>query len=81
MFARFVALDGLVHGWDLATATGQAYDPPTELVEEVDGFARQAIADPMRDGDTFAAAVEPPADATAMERLAAFTGRTVPAHA
>ncbi len=81
VFARFVAMDGLVHGWDIATATGQAYDPPDALVEEVDGFARQAIADGMRDGDTFAAPVEPPAGATAMERLAAFTGRTVPAHA
>jgi uncharacterized protein (TIGR03086 family) len=81
MFARFVAMDGLVHGWDIATATGQSYDPPEALVEEVDGFARQAIADGMRDGDTFGAAVEPPPDATAMERLAAFTGRAVPSHA
>ena len=41
-FARFVVLDGLVHGWDLATATGQPYDPPDELVAAVDAFARQA---------------------------------------
>ena len=27
VFARFVAFDGLVHGWDLATATGQGYAP------------------------------------------------------
>ena len=39
-FARFVVLDGLVHGWDLATATGQPYDPPEELVAEVEAFAR-----------------------------------------
>jgi uncharacterized protein (TIGR03086 family) len=77
VFARFVALDGLVHGWDIATATGQPYDPPADLVAAVDGFARQAIGDGMRDGDTFAAATEPPADATPIERLVAFTGRTV----
>lgn len=76
-FARFIVLDGLVHGWDLATATGQSYDPPADLVKEVDGFARQAIAPEMRDGDTFAAEVEPPASATPIERLVAFTGRAV----
>ena len=75
-FARFVVLDGLVHGWDLATATGQAYEPSDTLVAEVDAFARQAIAPAMRDGDTFADAVEPPAGATSIERLAAFTGRS-----
>ena len=74
-FARFVALDGLVHGWDLATATGQAYDPPEDVVSDVDGFARVALTDDLRDGDTFAMAVEPPADASALVRLVAFTGR------
>lgn len=77
VFARFVALDGLVHGWDIATATGQAYDPPAAVVDEVEQFARQAIADGMRDGDTFAAATDVPAGASALERLVAFTGRTV----
>ena len=75
-FARFVVLDGLVHGWDLATATGQTYEPSDMLVAEVDAFARQAIAPAMRDGDTFAEAVEPPDGATSIERLVAFTGRT-----
>lgn len=77
VFARFVAMDGLVHGWDIATATGQAYDPPAELVAEVDAFARGAVGDDMRDGDTFAAAVEPPAGASPIVQLAAFTGRAV----
>lgn len=77
VFARFVVLDGIVHGWDLATATGQDYDPPAELVAAVEAFARQAIADEMRDGDTFAAATDPPAGASPIERLAAFTGRQV----
>lgn len=73
-FARFVALDGLVHGWDLATATGKAYDPPDELVAAVDAFARQAV-DPLRDGKTFADAVEPAPGASPIERLANYTGR------
>ena len=73
-FARFVVLDGLVHGWDMATATGQAYEPPDELVAAADAFARQAL-DPLRDGQTFADATEPAADASPIERLAAYTGR------
>jgi uncharacterized protein (TIGR03086 family) len=74
-FASFVVLDGLVHGWDLATATGQQYAPRDALVADVEAFARETL-DPLRDGDTFAAAVDPPAGATPMERLAAYTGRT-----
>lgn len=76
-FARFVALDGLVHGYDIATATGQEYDPPANVVAAVDAFARQAISDGMRDGDTFKAAVEPPAGSAPVVRVAAFTGRRV----
>lgn len=73
-FARFVVLDGLVHGWDLATATRQPYDPPAEVVAAADGFAHDVL-DPLRDGQTFAAAVDPDPGATPIERLAAYTGR------
>lgn len=79
-FARFVVLDGLVHGWDLATATGQAYAPPDELVAAADAFARETL-DPLRDGVTFADAIEPPDGATPIERLAAYTGRRALAEA
>jgi uncharacterized protein (TIGR03086 family) len=75
-FARFVVLDGLVHGWDLATATGQGYSPPHVLVSEVESFAHDAVP-PLRDGDTFADELDAPASATPIERLAAFTGRHV----
>ena len=74
MFARFVVLDGLVHGCDLATATGQPYSPPDELVAAADAFAHQTL-DPLRDGELFTAATEPRTDASPIERLAAYTGR------
>jgi uncharacterized protein (TIGR03086 family) len=76
-FARLVAFDGLIHGWDLATSTQQAWDPPEGLVAEVDAFARQALAPEMRDGDTFAQETQAPPDATALLRLVAFSGRTI----
>jgi uncharacterized protein (TIGR03086 family) len=72
-FARYIALDGLIHGWDLATATGQAYNPPDDLVAEIEAYAHQAV-DPLR-GEAFSEAVEPAPDATPIERLAAYTGR------
>jgi uncharacterized protein (TIGR03086 family) len=75
-FAQFVVLDGLVHGWDLATATGQRYEPSDALVADAATFASGAI-EPMRDGRTFAPPTEPPASAAPIERLAAFTGRRV----
>ena len=71
-FARFVVLDGLVHGWDLATATDQP-DPPTDLVAAVDEFATSpsilcAMARPS----------PPPSHrprSSPIERLVAYTGR------
>jgi uncharacterized protein (TIGR03086 family) len=80
-FARYVVLDGLVHGWDLARATGQPYDPPAAVVDAATAYAHEVLG-PYRDGDTFADATEPPVGASPMERLAAYTGRRViPAHA
>jgi uncharacterized protein (TIGR03086 family) len=75
VFARFVAFDGLVHGWDLATATRQRYAPPEDLIREVGTFAHQALVPAMRDGETFAVETAAPADAGALERLVAFSGR------
>jgi uncharacterized protein (TIGR03086 family) len=74
-FARFVAFDGLIHGWDLAQATGQVWAPLTELVESVEAFARVAITPAMRDGQTFKEAETASADASPLERLVAFSGR------
>lgn len=75
-FAQFIVLDGTVHGYDLATATGQPYAPDDALVEHLIAFAGPAL-EGMRDGDTFKDATEPPADATPIQRLAALTGRSV----
>lgn len=77
VFARFVVLDGLVHGWDIATATGQAYTPSAALVDDVSAFAQQAIAPEMREAGMFAAPTPAPAGATPLEQLVAFTGRRV----
>jgi len=78
-FARFVAFDGLVHGWDLAVATDQSYDLPSEVVAEVDAFARGALTDELRDGDTFATPTTAPPGSGPIDRIAAFSGREVPA--
>jgi uncharacterized protein (TIGR03086 family) len=77
VFARFVAFDGLIHGWDIASATGFAYDPPDDVVAAVDGFARETIGAEMRDGDTFADATAAPVGASPLERLVAFSGRAL----
>jgi uncharacterized protein (TIGR03086 family) len=72
---RIAAGDLVVHSWDLATATGQTFEPADELVGEIDGFYRVAISDELRDGDTFGAEIELPADAGRLDRLVAFSGR------
>ena len=77
VFARLVALDGLIHGWDLAVSTDQEWDLPADLVAEVDDFARQAITTEMRESGAFGTPRTPPESATALERLVAFSGRTL----
>ena len=72
---KIAAADLLVHGWDLASATGQSFDPPADAVAEMEGFYRVAITPELRATGAFADAVEPPPDATSLERLVAFAGR------
>ena len=76
-FARLVAFDGLVHGWDLASSTGQTFEVPPAVITSVDEFARGALSPEMRDGDTFKEATVAPDDATPLEGLVAFSGRSL----
>jgi uncharacterized protein (TIGR03086 family) len=77
VFARFVAFDGLIHCWDLATATGLTFDLPGCVIDAVDQFARSALGPEMRDGDTFKDETVVSADASQLDRLAAFSGRSL----
>jgi len=76
-FARLVALDGLLHGWDLATATGQRFELPPAVIDAVASFAAEALTDDLRDGDTFKSPKQSGPGAGPIERIAAFSGRTV----
>jgi len=69
--------DHLTHAWDLARATGQSLDVPDELAEFAMSSWQGMIQPPMRDGKMFGAEQQAPAGASQMDRVAAFTGRTV----
>ncbi len=76
--AGLVALDELVvHGWDIARATGQAYDVDTASLEAVQAFVSQ-FSEPgqeeMRAG-LFGPVVEVPEDAPLLDRVIGLTGR------
>jgi uncharacterized protein (TIGR03086 family) len=71
---EIIALELLVHGWDLARATGSEIDVAPEVAGYVLGRARLLIT-PDKRGRSFAAEVPAGPSATALERLIAFTGR------
>lgn len=75
-FLRFAAFDLLVHSWDLASALDEPFDPPDDLVLEVDGFARHVLDGWERDGVSFGGAAPVADDAPPMDRLVAYTGRS-----
>jgi uncharacterized protein (TIGR03086 family) len=70
-------VDLLIHGWDLAQATGQKYEPPADVTDAAIGAARHIIVPAARNGDTFAAEQTVPSGATPIEQLVAFSGRSV----
>jgi uncharacterized protein (TIGR03086 family) len=73
--AAIVALDEvLVHGWDLAVATGQDYPADPASVAACTGFAEQAAAEGPTPG-LFGPPVPVPDDAPPLDRLLGLTGR------
>jgi uncharacterized protein (TIGR03086 family) len=75
MLGGFTTLDIVVHGWDLATATGQPAALEPELAESVLAFARQAFEAMPRE-PRIGPEVAVPAGAPATDRLVGFLGRT-----
>ena len=72
--AALLPFELLLHGWDLAQASGQEVRISDELVAYV-----RALGEPMMPsarGRAFGPEVTPPDDASPMEKLAAFAGRT-----
>jgi uncharacterized protein (TIGR03086 family) len=69
-------VEELVHGWDLARATGRTVRFPDDIVERGLGFTRGALADVPPDRSPFAPAQPVPDHAPALDRLVALVGRT-----
>jgi uncharacterized protein (TIGR03086 family) len=70
-----LALEFLVHGWDYATATGHPIEVAESLADYVFGLAKNVITPQTRPAVGFADPVDVPDDASALDRLIAFTGR------
>jgi uncharacterized protein (TIGR03086 family) len=68
--------DLLVHGWDLAQATGQPAELPDEVAEQSLAFVRTQLTEQARPG-RFGPAQTITEHAPAIERLVAFLGRAV----
>jgi uncharacterized protein (TIGR03086 family) len=73
--AGFTTLDILVHGWDLAVATGQPADLDGRLAAHVLGFAGQALATPESRAGRIGPTIPVDANAPVTQQLAAFLGR------
>ncbi|MEM6106146.1 TIGR03086 family metal-binding protein [Mycobacterium sp. 050272] len=69
------SIEFLVHAWDYAVAVGHELDAPQPLTEYVLDLAHQTIRPELRGAAGFDDPVDVPADAGALEKLVAFTGR------
>jgi uncharacterized protein (TIGR03086 family) len=75
MMAGILSLEFLVHAWDYAAATGREVNAPDSLSDYVLGLAQKIITPQGRTSVGFDDPVEIAADAGALERLIAYTGR------
>jgi uncharacterized protein (TIGR03086 family) len=67
-------VDQLVHGWDLAKATGQDATIPDDLAGAAFVMINGQLTDDRR-GASFKPAIEVPGSAAAQDKLLAYTGR------
>ncbi|HZF87056.1 TIGR03086 family metal-binding protein [Streptomyces sp.] len=73
--AGLVLVDELVvHGWDLARATGQEYTPDPAALSACHAFLAEGVDDPGRDA-LFGPVVDVPADAPLLDRAVGLSGR------
>jgi len=74
--AAAVAVDELViHGWDLARATGQDYAPDPAALQASHDFLLAAANDPSRGGGIFGPVVPVPPEAPLLDRAVGLSGR------
>jgi uncharacterized protein (TIGR03086 family) len=75
--AGVIALDELIlHGWDIAVASGQRFSCEPHLVEAAHGFVQGTVAqNPDGVPGLFGPPVPVPADATPLDRLVGLAGR------
>ena len=75
VLAGILSIEFLVHAWDYAAATGRQVKAPDSLSDYVMGLARAIITPQGRTSVGFDDPIEAPADASALDRLIAYTGR------
>jgi uncharacterized protein (TIGR03086 family) len=76
MAGRVAINEIVVHGWDIATATGHDYAGETELIQAAFGFVESAVAQsPDGSPGLFGAPVAVPDSAPLLDRLIGLTGR------
>lgn len=73
-FASILPVELLLHAWDLAQGSGKPISASEELVKYVAALAEGVV--PGARGSSFGEEVVPDLDASALDRLAAYAGRT-----
>lgn len=75
LVANIALLESLVHGWDVASGAGIAYQPDEDVVNTVRTFATTVVGDRERGKGLFGPAVPTPAHAEPLPALLGHLGR------
>jgi len=70
-----VADELVIHGWDLARATGQEYEPDPAALQVAYGLLAASAEEPDRDAGMFGPVVPVPDDAPLLDRAVGLSGR------